>query len=100
MDHSPGPIITEKFLITASVYFLYLNNDGNENDINSVHFNVRVIYIMKENDGGVNSTKYIVRTFINVTMYSEYNKNMIKKEIIYRGSLNNTKYTCGNKCCK
>jgi hypothetical protein len=36
----------------------------------------------KENDGGVNST--IVRTFVNVTMYPQYNNNKKYKYIGYR----------------
>jgi hypothetical protein len=27
---------------------------------------------IKENDGGVNSTRYIVRTFVKFTMYPQY----------------------------
>jgi hypothetical protein len=30
---------------------------------------------IQENDGGVNSIWYIVRTFVNVTMYSQHNNN-------------------------
>jgi hypothetical protein len=31
---------------------------------------------IKENDGGVNLTKVHVSTFVNVTMYPQYNNNI------------------------
>jgi hypothetical protein len=34
---------------------------------------------IKENDRGVN-LRYVVRTFVNVTMYPQYNNNMIIKK--------------------
>jgi hypothetical protein len=37
--------------------------------------------VIKENDGGANLTRYIVRTFANVTMYTHYNNNMIMKNL-------------------
>jgi hypothetical protein len=37
---------------------------------------------MKDNDGGVNSTMIYYRTLVNVTMYSQYNNNFLKRVYI------------------
>jgi hypothetical protein len=43
----------------------------------------------KENDGGCELNSYVVSTFVNVTMYSQYNNNMIILKRYYFGNLKN-----------
>jgi hypothetical protein len=35
---------------------------------------------IKENDGGLNSTKIFCKNFVNVTMYPQYNNNKKEKK--------------------
>jgi hypothetical protein len=49
---------------------------------------------LKENDVGVNLNMYTVRTFVNVTMYPQYNNMIIKNKILKKLISPRTFSTC------